>query len=88
MNRPQKIRIAPAVSESAPRRSMYPTYILERPLRRLCSDGGITLNDILAWQKGEHNVRFGGDWEITRGGRTDTGDQPVTMWRTCSHRRT
>ena len=37
------------------------------------------LNDILAWQKGEHNVRFGGDWEITRGGRTDTGDQPVTM---------
>jgi Carboxypeptidase regulatory-like domain len=37
------------------------------------------LNDIVAWQAGQHYVRFGGDWEITRGGRTDTGDQPVSM---------
>ena len=37
------------------------------------------LNDIAAWQKGTHRIRFGGDWETTRGGRTDTADQPVTM---------
>jgi Carboxypeptidase regulatory-like domain len=37
------------------------------------------LTDVVAWQKGTHSVRFGGDWETTRGGRTDTDDQPVTM---------
>ena len=37
------------------------------------------LNDIESWQIGTHTVRFGGDWEVTRGGRTDLGDQPVTM---------
>jgi hypothetical protein len=37
------------------------------------------LNDVMAWQAGPHSIRFGGDWEITRGGRTDLGDQPVTM---------
>jgi hypothetical protein len=37
------------------------------------------LNDIADWQKGTHSIRFGGDWETTRGGRTDTADQPVTM---------
>jgi hypothetical protein len=37
------------------------------------------LNDIADWQKVTHSIRFGGDWETTRGGRTDTGDQPVTM---------
>jgi hypothetical protein len=37
------------------------------------------LNDIAAWQKATHSIRFGGDWETTRGGRTDTADQPVTM---------
>jgi hypothetical protein len=37
------------------------------------------LNDIAAWQKNTHSIRFGGDWETTRGGRTDTDDQPVTM---------
>ena len=37
------------------------------------------LNDVVSWQKGLHQIRFGGDWETTRGGRTDLGDQPVTM---------
>jgi hypothetical protein len=37
------------------------------------------LNDNATWQKGTHSLRFGGDWETTRGGRTDTADQPVTM---------
>jgi hypothetical protein len=37
------------------------------------------LNDVVSWQKGQHQMRFGGDWETTRGGRTDLGDQPVTM---------
>ena len=37
------------------------------------------LNDLAAWQKGTHSIRFGGDWETTRGGRTDTADQPVTL---------
>ena len=37
------------------------------------------LNDIAVYQQGTHNLRFGGDWETTRGGRTDTADQPVTM---------
>lgn len=37
------------------------------------------VNDIAALQKGTHSIRFGGDWETTRGGRTDTADQLVTM---------
>jgi hypothetical protein len=37
------------------------------------------LNDVMAWQRGTHNIRFGGDWETTRGGRTDLDNQPVTM---------
>lgn len=37
------------------------------------------LNNIVAWQKGRHRVRFSGDWETTRGGRTDLNDEPVTM---------
>ena len=26
-----------------------------------------------------HHIRFGGDWETSRGGRTSFGDEPVTM---------
>ncbi len=37
------------------------------------------LNDLVNWQKGVHNIRFGGDWETTRGGRTDVGDEPITL---------
>jgi hypothetical protein len=37
------------------------------------------LNDIVAWQKSAHRIEFGGDWETNRGGRTDTGNDPVTM---------
>jgi hypothetical protein len=37
------------------------------------------VHDVVSWQKGSHHVRFGGDWEITRGGRTDLQDEPVTM---------
>ncbi len=37
------------------------------------------LNDLVSWQKGAHRIRFGGDWETTRGGRTDRNDEPVTM---------
>jgi len=36
-------------------------------------------NDVAAWQEGAHRIRFGGDWETSRGGRTDLGDEPVTM---------
>jgi len=37
------------------------------------------LNDVVSWQKGVHHVRFGGDWETSRGGRTNLFDEPVTM---------
>jgi hypothetical protein len=37
------------------------------------------LNDVVSWQKGLHHIRFGGDWETSRGGRTNIGDEPVTM---------
>lgn len=37
------------------------------------------LNESLAWQRRSHSVRLGGDWQTTRGGRTDLADQPVTM---------
>jgi hypothetical protein len=37
------------------------------------------LNDVVAAQKNTHTIRFGGDWELTRGGRTDLNDNPVTM---------
>ena len=37
------------------------------------------LNDVVSWQKGLHHIRFGGDWETSRGGRTIFGDDPVTL---------
>jgi hypothetical protein len=37
------------------------------------------LNDVVAWQKGAHRIRFGGDWETARGGRTDLADEPVNV---------
>jgi hypothetical protein len=36
-------------------------------------------NDSVAGQKGSHLIRFGIDWEYTRGGRTDMNFEPVTM---------
>ncbi len=37
------------------------------------------LNDVVSWQKGLHHIRFGGDWETSRGGRTNLNDEPVTI---------
>jgi Carboxypeptidase regulatory-like domain len=37
------------------------------------------LNDVVSWQKGLHHVRFGGDWETSRGGRTSLSDEPVSL---------
>ena len=37
------------------------------------------LNESLAWTRHTHSVRLGGDWQTTRGGRTDVADAPVTM---------
>ncbi len=37
------------------------------------------LNDGVSWQKGQHHIRFGVDWETTRGGRTGFDDEPLTM---------
>ena len=37
------------------------------------------LNDVAAWQKGSHRIRFGGDLEVSKGGRTDLANEPVTM---------
>ena len=37
------------------------------------------LNDGVSWQKGQHHIRLGVDWETTRGGRTSFGDEPLTM---------
>ena len=37
------------------------------------------LNDAVTFDLGAHNLQFGGDWETTRGGRTDRKDDPVTM---------
>jgi hypothetical protein len=37
------------------------------------------LHDVVSWQTGRHHVRFGGDWETSRGGRTDLLDEPVSM---------
>lgn len=38
------------------------------------------LNDVVGWQKGLHHFRFGGDWETSRGGRTNFNDEPLTMF--------
>ncbi len=37
------------------------------------------VNDVVSWVKGPHQIRFGGDWETSRGGRTSFDDEPVTM---------
>lgn len=38
-----------------------------------------SINDVAAWQKGSHHIRFGGDLEVALGGRTDLASEPVTM---------
>lgn len=37
------------------------------------------LSDVVSWQAGLHHIRFGGDRETSRGGRTNLDDEPVTM---------
>src|SRR5215472_9941587 len=37
------------------------------------------INDVVNWQRSPHHIRFGGDWETTRGGQTGIGDEPVTL---------
>ncbi len=37
------------------------------------------LNDVVSWQRSQHHLRFGGDWETTRGGHTGISDEPVTL---------
>src|SRR5215469_9446330 len=37
------------------------------------------LNDILSWQKDLHQIRFGGDWETSRGGGILINDEPVSL---------
>ena len=37
------------------------------------------LNDVVSWQRSPHHIRFGGDWETTRGGHTGIGDEPLTL---------
>jgi len=37
------------------------------------------LNDVVSWQRSPHHIRFGGDWETTRGGHTGLSDEPITL---------
>ena len=37
------------------------------------------LNDVVSLQADRHHIRFGGDWETSRGGRTNLNDEPITM---------
>lgn len=37
------------------------------------------LNDVVDWQRGSHRIRFGGDWEWSRGGSVNTSDEPVNI---------
>ena len=37
------------------------------------------INDIVSWQASPHRARFGGEWEVMRGGRRDTSNEPVSM---------
>jgi len=37
------------------------------------------VNDSATWQKDSHRIRFGGDLEVSKGGRTDLAAEPVTM---------
>ena len=35
--------------------------------------------DVVSRQTGRHQLRFGADWELARGGRTDVGNEPATI---------
>jgi len=37
------------------------------------------VNEGLVWTHGAHSLRLGGDWQTTRGGRTDVPNEPVSM---------
>jgi len=36
-------------------------------------------NEGMTWNRGAHSIRLGGDWQTTRGGRTDLPNEPVSM---------
>ena len=62
-----------------PRLTSTQTSRLEFPPSTTVLGRRYHLNDEVSWQKGVHHVRFGGDWETSRGGRTNLNDEPVTM---------
>ncbi len=63
----------------APRITVSPDLFIGKSLTMTVLGHRYHLNDVLAWQKGPHRVRLGGDWEVNRGGRTDLANEPVTI---------
>jgi hypothetical protein len=76
---PQNSDCLGCVGINAPSISVFPDLFIGTSTTTSVLGRRFHLNDVAAWQEGAHRIRFGGDWETSRGGRTDLGDEPVTM---------
>jgi hypothetical protein len=76
---PQNSECADCLGLGAPAITVNPDLFIGTSLTTSVLGRRFHLNDTIAWQKGAHRIQFGEDWETTRGGRTDTGNEPVTI---------
>ena len=76
---PQQPDCLGCVGINAPSISVFPDLFIGTSTTTSVLGRRFHLNDVAAWQEGVHRIRFGGDWETSRGGRTDLGNEPVTM---------
>jgi hypothetical protein len=67
------------VGIGAPSISVGPDLFIGNSNRAVLLGRRFHLNDVAAWQHGKHRIRFGGDFEVMRGGRTDTNNNPVSI---------
>ncbi|MCI0624818.1 MAG: carboxypeptidase-like regulatory domain-containing protein, partial [Acidobacteria bacterium] len=76
---PSQADCAGCLGIGAPAISVNPDLFIGNSTTTRLLGRRLHVNDVVAWQRGSHRLRFGGDWELNLGETVDTGNQPVTM---------
>jgi hypothetical protein len=76
---PQESECPGCVGINAPSISVFPDLFIGTSTTTSVLGRRFHFNDVASWQERVHRIRFGGDWETSRGGRTTLGDEPVTI---------